>query len=254
MLFKLKTVCVMGLLFSMSLVTTVAWADNAMEQAKANYQEMRFEDARGVFMSHADGDAEAQYYLGLMSWYGFGCEQNYEQAKQRLVQASDNGFKPAKWGLTMFLQYGLDIDLSPEESLAKSQLLMRECGYTGQDGVVKDEYATRFANDSKVLLQAMAQEMNEGIRLVDKDRESGISHLHKAEEYLVVAKKSGPMFSQPCQFILFNLHSTYSRYNIEPLYPELYERDQKAMDTGAARFEDQRQQLIDRLKKTYGKQ
>jgi TPR repeat protein len=249
----LKTAGVIGALLYVMMVMAPAWASDFMEEARADYQARKFEDARAVFQAQAgDGNAEALYYLGLMSWYGFGCHQDYEQAKSWLSQASDGDFKPAKWGLAMFQQYGLDIDLSPEEALAESQRLMTECGYAGQAGVVKNEYANRFVNDSMVLVQAMVQEMNEGNQVLDRDRDAGISHLHKAEEFLAVAKKSGPLFSQPCQFILFNLHNTYRSNNIEPLYPELYERNQRTMKTGVARAEDQRQQLVDKLKKRYG--
>jgi Sel1 repeat. len=251
----LKPAGVAGFFYCLAFMAASAWAGDSMEQARADYKARKFEDARAAFQSYAEeSNAEARYYLGLMSWYGFGCDQDYEQAKQWLVQASDNDFKPAKWGLATFQQYGLDIDFSPDEAMAESQRLMKECGYKGQTGVVKNEYANRFVSDSMVLVQAMAQEMNEGNQMLGRNREAGIVHLHQAEEYLAVAKKSGPMFSQPCQFILFSLHNTYKSNNIEPLYPELFERNQRTMRTGTARAEDQRLQLIDKLKKKHGSQ
>ena len=233
-----------------------AEAGSSMSKAKRLYSKMEFVEAGPIFAEYATkGEAEAQYYLGLMSWYGLGGEQDYEAAKDLLVQALDQDFKPAMWGLAMFEQYGLDIDRSPQEAYAESQRLMQACGVdSDQEGVVKNKHANRFVNDSMVVMQAMATEMNTGNQLLGSERDEAIQHLYKAEDYLVVAKQSGPMFAHPCKLILFSLHNTYRQNNITPKHPELYEQTQRKMRTGAARAEDQRQQLMEKLKRKYGSQ
>ena len=254
----MKVLCAVWVVLFVSLAAVQADAGSGgpLSDAKRQYANLEFAGAHPVFAElAAQSDPEAQYYLGLMSWFGLGEEQNYDQAHDLLEKSSAQGFKPAKWGLACFYEYGLDFSLAPAEAYAKSNALSRECGVApGTQGVVKNEYAQRFAEDSTVVMKAMAEEINAGNRLLDSDRGEGIRHLHQAEAYLVAMKKSGPTFFRPAQFMLFSLQHTYREHGIEPAFPELYQQTQRDMHTGVSRAEDQRQQLIERLKQRFGAQ
>jgi TPR repeat protein len=69
-----------------------------LEEAIACYEENRFEEALTALKQHRK-NAEAQYYLGMIHYEGFGVEKDIEAAKRWFKKASRQGSLDAEYML-----------------------------------------------------------------------------------------------------------------------------------------------------------
>ena len=86
-----------------------AWADNTtqFEQAAAAYQAGNYNQAFRLWQLLAQqGDAEAQYNLGVMYEKGQGVEQNYQQALAWYQKAANQGVAMAQYSLGVMYAKG----------------------------------------------------------------------------------------------------------------------------------------------------
>ncbi len=72
--------------------------DYSLEEAIAFYEENRFEEAREALWRHRK-DPEAQYYIGMLYYEGYGVEKSVEEAKRWFKKASRRGSLDAEYML-----------------------------------------------------------------------------------------------------------------------------------------------------------
>ena len=83
------------------------------ERGKFFYEKADYENAFPLFREAADqGDAEAQYYLGLMYAEGLGVEQSYEKAAEWFQQSADQEFAKAQRNLGYLYENGYGVEKS----------------------------------------------------------------------------------------------------------------------------------------------
>ncbi len=70
----------------------------SLEEAIAFYEESRYDDAFAAFMEHRK-NSEAQYYIGMLYYEGFGVEKSVEEAKRWFKKASRAGNLDAEYML-----------------------------------------------------------------------------------------------------------------------------------------------------------
>ena len=95
------------------------------------------------------GNAVAQYNLGLCYYIGYGAERNYEEAAKWWTAAAENGHYAAQTNLGMCYYNGEGVDRDPSEAVkwwtaaaeqdhVESQYELADCYHTG-DGVEQNE-------------------------------------------------------------------------------------------------------------------
>src|SRR5580700_10421648 len=66
--------------------------DHILNQAKSDFQHHDYSQAFNLLMGLAEkNNAQAQYTIGYMYFYGLGVQKNTEQAKYWIKKAADNG-------------------------------------------------------------------------------------------------------------------------------------------------------------------
>lgn len=98
-----------------------AWADNTtqFEQAAAAYQAGNYNQAFRLWQLLAQqGDAEAQYNLGVMYEKGQGVEQNYQQAVAWYQKAANQGDAEAQFNLGGMYYNGQGVAQNYQQALA----------------------------------------------------------------------------------------------------------------------------------------
>ncbi len=69
-----------------------------LDEAVSFYEESRYEEAMSAFMHHRK-NPEAQYYIGMLYYEGFGVEKSVEEAKRWFKKASRAGSLDAEYML-----------------------------------------------------------------------------------------------------------------------------------------------------------
>lgn len=72
--------------------------DYSLEEAIAFYEEGRYEEAFKAFNLHRK-DPEAQYYIGMHYYEGFGVQKSLKEAKRWFKKASRSGSLDAEYML-----------------------------------------------------------------------------------------------------------------------------------------------------------
>lgn len=75
-------------------------AGDTFDDALRAYRNGNYAEAyRGFLGSAGEGDAVAQYNLGVMHYYGYGVDLDYAEATKRYRQAAEQGYAEAQYGL-----------------------------------------------------------------------------------------------------------------------------------------------------------
>ena len=92
---------------------------NADTEAGINlYNTERFAEAISEFFPEAStGNAEAQYYLGLMSAYGRGVDQSLEKAVQIFTKAAEAGHVPSQIQIAKMHSNGQGVERSYDNAI-----------------------------------------------------------------------------------------------------------------------------------------
>ena len=70
----------------------------SLDEAIACYEENRFDEALAALMQHRK-NPEAQYYIGMIHYEGFGVQKSVEEAKRWFKKASRLGSLDAEYML-----------------------------------------------------------------------------------------------------------------------------------------------------------
>ena len=116
-------------------------AENALAEGKAAYDRKDYATAVRCFAPAADqGDAEAQYMLGLCREYGHGIRLDWEKAAGLFRKAADQGHTGAQYMLGKCHEFGWGVKKDMKEAVqwygkaadqgdAEAQFMLGECCY-----------------------------------------------------------------------------------------------------------------------------
>ncbi len=71
---------------------------DSLQEAISYYENGQYSEAMEAFLEFRK-DPEAQYYIGMLHYEGFGVEKNIEEAKRWFKKASRNGSLDAEYML-----------------------------------------------------------------------------------------------------------------------------------------------------------
>ncbi|OIQ52046.1 Sel1 repeat protein [Pseudodesulfovibrio hydrargyri] len=200
-----------------------------MKKDLSRYDALQFEEAFPDLKYRAiKGDGEAQFRTGVMYRFGLGVERDDAEAIHWLTAASEQGHMAARFGLAQCLQLGLDMDRSPEEGLREAARLTEECR-SGDLNAYANEY---LGAPVAVLQRKVVPEINLGQQALDGgkgNREEAQVHFHEAEQWLARLTHAGPPVSQNANGLLGHVYSQYFRYDLTPLYPDLYSKSERIL-------------------------
>jgi TPR repeat protein len=92
------------------LLSVQSIAAGPLEDADTAFDRADYATAQRLFRSLADqGNATAQYRLGLMYWGGFDVLEDYAVAAMWVRRAADQGLKIAQWQLGMMYENGYGV-------------------------------------------------------------------------------------------------------------------------------------------------
>lgn len=88
---------------SLLLLTACSGATN-MREARSQYDQQNYAIAYDELLTEAKrGNAEAQYAVGYMSYYGIGTAKDERLARQWIRQSADQGYPEAQQALKMVM-------------------------------------------------------------------------------------------------------------------------------------------------------
>ncbi len=101
----------------MGSLTPIVWADTFQEGLEA-YREGEYERAFNIFLPFAEqGDAAAQYNLGLMYDVGTGVPQDYKKALIWYTKAAEQGYVWAQYNLGLMYAEGKGVPEDYKQAL-----------------------------------------------------------------------------------------------------------------------------------------
>lgn len=112
------------------LLGALAPAHGNGNDAVAAYESRNYREALRLFRPRAErGDAEAQYYLGLMYEKGNGVSKDQERMRSWYQRAADGGHARAQYKLAIGYAFGLGGLAQSDEDAAKWLQRSAENGY-----------------------------------------------------------------------------------------------------------------------------